>query len=453
MTVHLVVIAALYAAIGAGICYAVVASMLSGTWNVGTTAIVLTHGALGLGLLAIPIGIVRRRRTCLTILFYLAGAAFWIGLVFVYYGVRLGPEFSFADTTISLRGESKPTFLPVGIGFIAFALYQYLVLSREPTRKWFRSYVHAFDVKGAANGAARRVLRAAKWRRRAAGSVLGLHTFVLGWTWANSLMISLIACSLLMTSQPLRWLLVLLVGVPLLVVGLLIILLVPTALLAPVTGLFALSWRKPKRILLLRPFHREGTSLALRRLIRESVGFLGHVYTLSDPGIHQRWYLRWPVLLPQTWLLRFRPPVIRAPEDLARLRKVIEHGGRRSLNWFSSSSKIFAIPCADSSWKEVLGLLLELGDLVLIDLTHAKDNVLWELGEIGRRRMIEKVVCIAEARQDLDAAAAAACGPADAGAPFAVFPYDADGFAEFDRLLGTVAAILSSRKGNVAQTA
>ena len=71
----------------------------------------------------------------------------------------------------------------------------------------------------------------------------------------------------------------------------------PVLISAPLILPGVLAWRTPARIIVLRRFGRRDLSRSLRRVIRRDVAGFGHVYTLGDPHIRVRWFIRFPFLV------------------------------------------------------------------------------------------------------------------------------------------------------------
>jgi len=79
----------------------------------------------------------------------------------------------------------------------------------------------------------------------------------------------------------------------------------------------ALLWRNPKRILVLRRFHQDDSSRALKLFLYRYVSPFGHIYTLADNDIKISWHIRFPVIITQLAFLHFRRQFIRTKLGLA----------------------------------------------------------------------------------------------------------------------------------------
>ena len=143
----------------------------------------------------------------------------------------------------------------------------------------------------------------------------------------------------------------------------------------------ARRWRDPARILVLRGFGRDDASRTLRRLLRDRVAPLGHVYTLADRDIRIPWYVRLPVIFTQLVFLHFRQQRVRDDRTLRKLVQSMEVRWARNINWFVSWSKTFPVRSSDDCWRDVVRELGRRADLVLIDISQPSENLAWEIGQ------------------------------------------------------------------------
>jgi hypothetical protein len=171
----------------------------------------------------------------------------------------------------------------------------------------------------------------------------------------------------------------------------------PFIMTLPIAAWIVLLWRDPPRVLVLRPFNRRPLTRGLARLVHSDVGRFGHVYTLADSELRVRWYVRIPVLLGQLALLSFRARTIRSARQLARLERAIGRTWLRNINWCLSWRKVFAVATDDGHWQQVVEALARRASVILIDLTEARTNVLWEIGLIDRLGLGERVIWLVRA--------------------------------------------------------
>jgi len=409
-------------------------------WGIILT-LFLTYGLLSLFLICLGVGLFVRTRRALTFLLYSAFVEFWIGLEFLYFSVFTIPEFSLFGTKHSW-GEANLLYAIPGVALILFTVYQYITLTNASSHKWFRSFTPNFRALRSRERITQRVLKGVKFHNTLSFILTGIHIFLL--TQAFIQLLTHFTMPLGVPSDLARFFLIL--G---LMSELFLALLIPTLVLLPITAIAALFWQRPTRILILRPFNRVEISAMLKRLIRESVGLLGHVYTLSDSGIRQKWYIRWPVLLPQTWILHFRLKKILKESDIDKLGSRVRRSWYRNINWFSSFSKIFPISCSDSLWQACVQKLLELSDVVLVELTGATTNIMWEIEEIRRMNLINHVVFIVNAEHLGQAQEFFATIDIDAKNRGKLYVYDNNGLQEFESMVIELSRIIERPSGSL----
>ena len=168
----------------------------------------------------------------------------------------------------------------------------------------------------------------------------------------------------------------------------------PILIFAPVAGVFAIAWRRPVRIAVLRPFQRKSTSRKLQRLVGSELSGYGHVYTLEDRYLRLAWLRRapWLGLLPfVTFQHRYE-----SEAHTPRLAAAMRSRFKRTINWFYARRKIFTITTTDRVWTSCLTALLEQTDVVVIDLTGFHDSVLWELDHVVETGQAHRTICIVE---------------------------------------------------------
>ncbi|MGH9203013.1 MAG: hypothetical protein ACRD2A_17445, partial [Vicinamibacterales bacterium] len=159
---------------------------------------------------------------------------------------------------------------------------------------------------------------------------------------------------------------------------------VPFIVALPAAAGIVLLWQDPPRILVLRPFNRRPLTRGLARLVHRDVARYGHVSTLADAELRVPWYVRVPVFFGQLALLSFRARIIRKERQLARLERALRRTWLRNINWCLSWRKVFAVATDDMHWQRVVERLVREATVILIDLTEARPNVLWEVALIDR---------------------------------------------------------------------
>lgn len=172
---------------------------------------------------------------------------------------------------------------------------------------------------------------------------------------------------------------------------------IPFLMVLPVIGPVAIMWRSPARFLLLRPFDRGRLTRVLAHVVRREIGPLGHTYTLADRAVHVPWFVRVPLLFGQLAIFSYRFSKIRHSAHLNRFCRMLRRTSLRNLNWLLSPSRMFPIACVDEGWRAVVSRLSREVDLILIDVTGANENVLWELEECRRLGLSSRLVLISEA--------------------------------------------------------
>ncbi|MCD9186231.1 MAG: hypothetical protein LUM44_07345 [Pyrinomonadaceae bacterium] len=169
----------------------------------------------------------------------------------------------------------------------------------------------------------------------------------------------------------------------------------PAIISLPFSIFLTWSWKKPYNILLLRPFSKKDTSTVLKKMVRNGLSGLGFFYTLADSQINQKWYVKYPILLGQLSLFQFRFRKIKNKRSVEKIRKLLNGKRRRIFNWSVSKNKIFALSCANDYWKPSVKELFSLADIIMIDLSGFRANVMWEVEECRRLNLLDRVVFLA----------------------------------------------------------
>lgn len=285
--------------------------------------------------------------------------------------------------------EPLVSYLWFGGTYTVAAIFQYWALPRPAVRRWLRSYAVEFFLIPSASPAISRFLKRASFRKGIGSVVLGFQVFVFAYV-VYALVGELAGWALLVRDDSLessldrffKWVVVVFV------------LVLPILVLYPTLALVALFWRRPLRILLLRPFHAPEVSNTLKNIVQDSIGYLAHVYTLADPIIRQRWYIRWPVALPHLWPFHFRSKRVINARSLKRMDRQMNRAFVRNINWFASAGKLFSIPTADSMWKPCVSRLIPLADAILFDISNPSDSIGWELDQLTRDKRAEGIVFV-----------------------------------------------------------
>ena len=184
----------------------------------------------------------------------------------------------------------------------------------------------------------------------------------------------------------------------------------PFIVALPVAAAIVLLWRDPPGILVLRPFNRRPLTRGLARLVHRDIARFGHVYTLADAELRVRWYVRVPFLLGQLALLSFRARTIRKLRQLERLDRATRRSWLRNINWCLSWRKVFAVASDDEHWQQVVERLVRHANVILIDLTEARANVLWEIALIDRLGLRDRVLWLMRAGDPVENLPLAAIG-------------------------------------------
>ena len=220
------------------------------------------------------------------------------------------------------------------------------------------------------------------------------------------------------------------------IVGYVAFFVVPLLGALPIVLPTALRWRDPKRIVVFRRFNAAYENRQLRRIVSRHLAVFGHLFTLADREIHIPLGVRIPVLLGQLGFTHFRPIVVRDAAGLARLKAVLQRRWRLNVNWLVSRRKIFAVRSADAQWQACVQTLLDGADLAVMDISQPRDFLAWEIAEVRRHGLRDRLVFLADADARDAALRWLATQPgfgAGAGAP-PLFTYTRRGLDEPARL-------------------
>lgn len=191
-------------------------------------------------------------------------------------------------------------------------------------------------------------------------------------------------------------------------------------------------WRKPVRVLLLRPFTYPESRKRTRRFARRYLRYLGHTYTISDTEVRPRWAFFESLqviipLIPVFWLsLAIMPdagawdvkdimgaflltalttgwlfPLFRSSfevnsdEAIPRLKDFIGRRRARNVAWALSWDKLFKVSCAAETWQHTVRHLINSAQVVVVDLSHTGDGLKWELAELSFYGYLDRAVVVA----------------------------------------------------------
>lgn len=168
------------------------------------------------------------------------------------------------------------------------------------------------------------------------------------------------------------------------------------------------SWRRPYRVLLLRPFQAKKVSRSLRRFVRREVAFSGHVFTLADKYVKESrllHYLNWIPRNPVELLmlpLYFLPPVrhlqrwllVNDAGDYRFLRKRMARRKTLNMFWQNSFNKLLTVKASDTWWRQCVDLMMYSCHTIVVDLSWVKSGTEWELEKIDRRDLEQKTVLV-----------------------------------------------------------
>jgi hypothetical protein len=174
------------------------------------------------------------------------------------------------------------------------------------------------------------------------------------------------------------------------------------------------------RILLLRPFGESKMTTALRKVVRNYLGPLGHVYTLSDDNYKPHpflWFHRF-IGGAVVFLFAFVQPLLRPSLRIATVTSnrrfyflAISIASRfwPSLLSLLTGGESFNVRCSESWWKRCIDLLMHSSDLVVMDVSKVSTGSAWEIEQLTRRDMVGRCILIvqdkfeSEGRQRLEA--------------------------------------------------
>ena len=149
-----------------------------------------------------------------------------------------------------------------------------------------------------------------------------------------------------------------------------------------------LSWTRPSRIVLLRPFQSRQVSRGLKRFARKNLAFVGHTFALSDRHVKESFLslVNWWIprsLLDLVLIPLFFIPAFRQLLRWVHVRNARSYGflvtrlsRRRTLNmfWPHSWNKMLRVKCADTWWRQTVDLLMYASQLIVVDVSLVKSG-------------------------------------------------------------------------------
>jgi hypothetical protein len=204
-------------------------------------------------------------------------------------------------------------------------------------------------------------------------------------------------------------------------------------------------WRRPAKLVLLRPFNRGWPNRIWKRIVRRSAARFGHVYTLADTDIRVPFIAKLPFLLGQLSLFTYRLKKIRLDRHVDGLVRQMDNLWLRNLNWCLSLSRIFVLTSAAECWRSTVTALVKKADVIMIDATELRPNVLWEIEQCRCQGIQDRVLLfvIAERRETVLLELSNAWG--DTPCPAQVFSYDRTGVSDPLRLHTTLLRLTAAK--------
>ncbi|MGQ1783540.1 hypothetical protein [Saccharicrinis sp. GN24d3] len=391
--------------------------------SIGTQILFFIVGCL-IGSTAVAM-LIRKRGTS-TASYFINMFQLFTGLAFFYYYPR----------------DKEFNYLWFGFVLCVPALFQYWILTKPSVRRWLKSYAIEFYKINTSNTLIRKFLKHASFRKGMSSMVLGFEVLIimLSLYVLSDALVSLLFMKITDTFGNF-------IERVFTLFSILLSLSYPI-ILYPVIGVVALFWKRPSRILLLRPFHAPEVSVTLKSIIQDTVGYFGHVYTLSDAEISQPWYIRWPVALPQMWLLHFHSLHLGRLESVIKMEKKICKTVARNINWLASSGKLFKVSASSEMWKTCVTSLIKRSEVVIFDISCPSENIIWELNEIHHNKSRKNVIFVANISNINKSMEFLELQGVNPELGINIFSYDDEGMNFLEQFIKQVACILSKRSAN-----
>ena len=222
----------------------------------------------------------------------------------------------------------------------------------------------------------------------------------------------------------------------------------PFVLTLPLCAPLIVLWTNPARFLIFRPFNRNQLAGPLRRVLKTVVAPLGHVYTLSDADIKVPWYVRVPLVFGQLALLSFRMRQIRSTRAIERLDGAISRTWLRNINWSMGWGKVFPIACSDAYWREFVTDLVPKMDVLFIDITDLRENVIWEVNLCRELGVEDRIIYLVRADQSQEARRWLAIEMrSEAAAPPQIFEFGQGGLTRRDAFRARLIELVMKSSG------
>jgi uncharacterized protein YecT (DUF1311 family) len=157
------------------------------------------------------------------------------------------------------------------------------------------------------------------------------------------------------------------------------------------------------RILLLRPFGAKSLTKSLRRLILANLAGRGYIYTLSDKNFRPNVFVTLVLFVSDISLFIFNPLVrgslrvakVKNDKTFYKFSRIMVSQVRIRVMNIASCGQSFNIRCTDAWWKCCVSLLLNSCEIIIIDASKVKEGTEWEIGELAKRRLIDRCFFIA----------------------------------------------------------
>jgi len=206
----------------------------------------------------------------------------------------------------------------------------------------------------------------------------------------------------------------------------------PFVLTLPICAPVIALWRNPARILVFRPFNQGQLTGPLRRILRVGVAPFGHTYTLSDADIKVPWFVRIPLIFGQLALFSFRMRQIRDNRAVENLGTVLNRTWLRNVNWCMGWGKVFPIACSNVLWRSCVTELAQRVDVIFIDVTNLRENVIWEVNLCRQLGVEDRIVYLVHIDESKAARPRLADVTGKEVASLRIFEFDNDGLTDME---------------------
>jgi hypothetical protein len=233
------------------------------------------------------------------------------------------------------------------------------------------------------------------------------------------------------------------------IIGVTFLLLVLLLLLVCLAAI--LGRNRAVRILLLRPFGARELTKPLKLVVRQDLGPLGPVFTLSDRTYKPNPLLTMAALI--TWIARVViAPLLRQTISFARVSTemgfsvvavTLFNRWWLSLNSFLTGGQAFTIRSTDPWWQNVIDLLMHSSDIIIMDVSRVSEGSTWEIHRLEADILVRKCIFIVqELHQQEGADSIGHLFPADSQPD--IFVYDDEGiFKDHAKFLAVLEAAVA----------